>query len=302
MIEDLEGEEAVRLASTEIRETLEGAPGFGRSWNKAEELLSNFRPLTWSIWRTVSYILGNRNKINSLLEGMCLGYYPFLDKLTKDPKFLVKAPDRNSKERSILNIKSDIAAATLVVHSTVRRLNSQPYKRLWNTILYDALTRAELGFYIGQFYPHFSAGRAMIAGFASRAGLTILLATGDENQAVRSVQAISEGRPLNKIGLEIYGIEPMHLSAHLLLQSGTGTDSALGMLAYNSDYFIATDENQKNWEAAYSLIEAARLGIYNRVKKEQWELFNLNEKNRRSDIEKIALQLNQTGHTFSWLS
>ena len=287
--------------SDEVRQILEKAPGFGRSWNKAQDVIKDVAPVSWSIWRMASYVIGSGLKINPILDGMLLGYSSFINTLTENHTFAGDIFDEETEESPSRRVRSDLVIACLILHSTIRRLNGYPLKRIWMTFIEEALNRARVGYLVGERGSQFGAGRGIIAGFACQIGLVILLATGDESQASRSLKGISEGRKLNTIGLDVFGIEPSHLGAQLLLQAGLGVDAALGVLSYDSEFFLANGENQENWSGAVSVIEAGRSGTFNRVKIKHQKLFGLESIESKEEFIRQAQSVSRTGHQMDWL-
>jgi hypothetical protein len=209
----------------------------------------------------------------------------------------------NSVRKALEVLSSDVVASVGVIHGVCRRLASCPNERIWRPLLDDALLRSHLGYFIGQLTPDFGAGRGMLAGFAGRIGLVILIADGDLESARRALELLASGVEIKTVGLEIYDCEPLHVSALALSACGCGRDAAFGTVGYSSSdpFGMTTNEYQRRWLAAFTVVEMVRVGKIKEIDARYWEILGFTHERDRFDLDDLARLVIRRGHGWNWI-
>ena len=236
--------------------------GNERAWQFAREIVEGFQPAPWFIWRLSNFVFGSNGRPNKVQEGLVLGLRRLLFAAASDP-VLGAGKKVNNMREALKVVRSDVVAAISVIHGISRKLHSKDFERIWRPILDDAVIRAHIGFFVGQNNLDFGPGRGMLAGFAGRCGLAILIASGSEHQAHEAQTLLAAGKTLKEVGVQLYQVDPIQVSALTLSAAGCGKDAAFGTVGYSSyqdgnDLSIIPYE-QKRWLAAYMITDAARV-------------------------------------------
>jgi hypothetical protein len=287
--------------SSEVGELFGKVGGFSKSWTIADKLVKEFDPVSWSLWRLIGFIMSRGTRINSVSGPMLLGYLKFLKLVGADP-VLGASVELDSNELAAQHLKPDIIAATLFIHSISCHLHPRPLKKIWEGMLDDSLLRSRIGLELGKNIADFGLGRCLIAGFAGRAGLIVLIATGTHQQAARTLQSLARGGDIVQSGLDVYSIDPFHLIAHIMLRGGLGIDPAVGVLSFGNNAFVPANNVQVQWRAVCRVIEAARTGNYGRLTTEDWEHVNLLDPDKRDDFKDAAKSVLRKGHGWLWIT
>ncbi len=279
---------------------------FSQSWKRSREVVAHFQPVPWFIWRLASFVFSRRNQPGPLPEGMVLGLRRLLFAAASDP-FLGEGTKVNNVKQALDVLPSELVAAISVIHATCRRLNSFQFDRIWRPILDDAILRAQIGFLVGQGLDLFGPGRGMLAGFAGRCGLAILIASGDLEQARRYLEMLAAGADINKVGLKLYGCDPLQVGAMSLSVSGCGRDAAFGTVQYgletSVEYKIHTvnNEEQLRWFSAFSIIELARMGREREIAEPLWIALGFKDSESRAQLTQAVRTLIRRGHSLPWI-
>ncbi len=277
-----------------------------RSWQRARELVAEFRPVPMFIWRLSNFVLGKPGQVNKVSEGLVFGLRRLLFAAASDA-ILGSGQKVNSVHKALESIQPDVIAAVSVIHAISRRLASRQFERIWRPILDDAILRAQIGFYVGRQKPSFGAGRGMLAGFAGRCGLAILISSGDLEQARKALEMLATGAEIRTVGLSLYGCDPLQISAMTLSAAGCGRDAAYGTVSYSSSLAVTadTDEsgaNQRAWHAAFLITECIRTARLEKVSPEDWQALDFeNQDDRKLVAEKSKAALRR-GHGWNWLA
>jgi hypothetical protein len=277
-------------------------PGVNRSWTKACSLVQEFHPVPCFIWKLSKYAIGNNEKINRVLEPSVIGLKRLLCAAASDKVLGTGEPVEDLK-KAAQTLPSDVIAAVAVLHGVCRRLQTREHERFWRPVLEDAILRAHLGFFVGQVNEEFGPGRGMLAGFSSRAGLAILLATGDLDQAQRHLEATASGTDLREAGLEVYGIDPLHVGALMLSATGCGRDAAYGTVCFVAKEPLEATSNQyqQRWLGAFSIVDAVREGRQDELDPRHWENLGFASEQDRKDLAQLAKMTIRRGHGWPWI-
>lgn len=275
-----------------------------QSWQKARTLIEAFKPVPWFIWRLSNFVLGNPGPARKATEGLVFGLRRLLFAAASDP-ILGVGSKVNGVHQALEVLKPDVLAAVAVIHGICRRLSSHQHERIWRPILDDAMVRAQIGFYVGSENPHFGAGRGMLAGFAGRCGLALLIASGDLEQARRALELLATGAEIKQVGLQIYGCDPLQISAMTLSASGCGRDAAFGTVAYSTlgkAREVSPNATQIGWQAAFTVAECIRTNRVNEISEELWQALNYCDEAQRNELQAKAKTILRRGHGWNWLS
>ncbi|MBX7145595.1 MAG: hypothetical protein K1X79_14180 [Oligoflexia bacterium] len=275
-----------------------------QSWHKARGIVESFKPVPWFIWRLSNFVLGNPGPARKATEGLVFGLRRLLFAAASDP-LLGTGNKVNGVHQALEVLKPDVLAAVAVIHAICRRLSSQQHERIWRPILDDAMVRAQIGFYVGAENPYFGSGRGMLAGFAGRCGLAILIASGDLEQARRALELLATGAEIKQVGLQIYGCDPLQISAMTLSASGCGRDAAFGTVAYSTlgkTRESTPNATQVGWQAAFTVAECVRTNRLDDISEELWQSLNFCDETQRTELQAKAKQILRRGHGWHWLA
>lgn len=318
VVEPAESAEDKDSFSRELQQTLEeteravlGAastamsPSEMKSWQHARDIVQQFRPVPWFIWRLSNFALGKSGTNRSLSEGMVFGLRRLMFAAASDPS-LGKGEKVSSVRQALEIVPSDVVAAVAVLYAVNKRLSSSQHERIWRPILDDAILRARLGLMIGARDESFGAGRAILAGYAGRCGLAILIAQGQLEQARSALEMLATGSEIKKVGFSIYECDPLQVSALTLTAAGCGRDAAFGTVSYSIEPQFRTSisgesEEQQRWLSAFSVIEALRAGKLNEVSWPFLERYQLTDPQEQEEILADAKKIIRRGHGWNWL-
>ncbi|MCB0330216.1 MAG: hypothetical protein KDD70_11140 [Bdellovibrionales bacterium] len=276
-------------------------PDATKLWLAAGEVVRDFKPVPWFIWRLSNFVLGRAGHIGEVSEGLVFGLRRLMFAVASD-SVLGSGEKVNSVRKALSLVPSDVIAAAAVVHAICRRLAKKPHERIWKPILDDALLRAQIGFRVGRQCESFGGGRGMLAGFAGRAGLTVLIAGGDLDSARKALELLATGKTIKETGLLVYKCDPLQVSAMLLTASGIGRDAAFGTVSFaiDPDNPPLVSEEQKRWFATFQIVEFVRANEIARIPETSWEIVNCSDDDRSRiiDAAKIAVR---RGHGWHWM-
>ncbi len=290
-------------AESHIQAKVKEVPNALETWHRAREVVEKLKPVPWFVWRISNYVFSRSGQINPVPEGMVIGLRRLLFAAASDPVLGSGNPVSNLRVALGL-VRSDVIAAVSVIHAVCRKLATREFERIWRPIIDDALLRAQIGFFIGGRSESFGPGRGMLAGFSGRAGLAILIATGDLEQARGALEELASGRDIGAVGLEIYGCDPLQVSALLLSVSGCGKDAAFGVVSYVSKEGVAdlASPEQRSWLACFGVCEKVRTGLADELTSEQWDILDYANKEDRSQLIDMARGLVREGSSWDWIA
>lgn len=290
------------LADTEAA-ALKLKRGDSETWSKARQIVEQFRPVPWFIWRLAQFVLGRPEHTGKISESMTLGLRRLLFAAASDP-FIGTGEKVNTVRKALTILPSDVVAAVSVIHSIARRLSSHGFDRIWKPILEDAIIRAQIGFLVGHSHPTFGAGRGMLAGFSGRSGLAVLIATGTAEQAQEALEALSTGSVISAVGTKVYGAEPLQVSAMMLSAVGCGSDSAFGISSFIEHGELDLSQvsgSRRTWLAAFTACEFLRSKRGDEISAEIWDELQIADSDAQSQLTLESIKLGRRGHTLTWL-
>ena len=273
-----------------------------KSWEKARRIVEGFAPVPWFIWRLSNYVFGRSDTVTELPEGLVFGLRRLLFASASDPA--IGTGQKVNEVRKALKILSpDVIAAVAVIHAVCRKLAGKSFERIWRPILDDALLRARIGYLVGLQSGQFGPGRGMLAGFAGRCGLAILISSGDLEQARQTLERLATGAMIKQVGLSVYRTDPLQVSAMTLSASGCGRAAAYGTVSYASEepFSVIEDDEQLRWFAAFSLCEAVRMSHIEQVDQRIWHAMNFKDDPHKVALAEEAKKLVRRGHGWGWL-
>lgn len=273
-----------------------------RSWETARAIVEEFQPVPWFIWRLSNYVFSSSNKVTQLTDGAVLGLRRLLFAAASD-SFLGEGTKVNSIHKALQILSPDVVAAVAVIHAVSKRLAVCQFERIWRPILDDAILRSQIGFLVGERNKEFGAGRGMLAGFAGRCGLAILIASGELEQARKALELLASGADISSVGMSVYGCDPLQVSAMTLTAAGCGRDAAFGTVGYASPLsgFEGENESQFCWLSAFAVVEMVRTGRQREVDERFWEALGYNLGQDRGDLVSVSESLLKRGHNLNWI-
>ncbi|RMG39761.1 MAG: hypothetical protein D6719_12590 [Candidatus Dadabacteria bacterium] len=309
--EEIESDDFEKQLQITLKETEKGVlslknvadtPDQTRSWQNARKVVEEFKPVPWFIWRLCNFVLGKPGKINQVSEGLVFGLRRLMFAAASD-SVLGSGEKVNNARKALKILKPDTIAAVAVIHAICRRLSSRQFERIWRPILDDAILRARIGYMVAEKLEGFGSGRGMLAGFAGRCGLAITITSGDLDQARAALEMLATGTDIKEVGLAVYDCEPLQVSAMTLSAAGCGRDAAFGTVSYASEEpeSVISNDEQKNWLIAFSVIEKVRMGLGEQVPDEYWTWLGFNSEAERALLLDEARTITRRGHEWKWL-
>lgn len=277
-------------------------PKLAKSWSRTADLVADFQPAPWFIWRLVNFVLGRSEQTATVAEGLVFGLRRMLFAAAADPQF-GNGEKATSVRKALKVVDSDVIAATALILAVSRRLSAKKeLERIWRPILDDALLRTRIGFLVGFCDDEFGAGRGMLAGFSGRAGLAVLVAVGDESQGRNALELMASGTSVREVGLEVYDCEPAQVSAMILSAGGLSRDAAFGTASYATREPLENVKNdhQLKWLAAYTICDRVRTGAFDDVAEEMWEALMIESVDRETLRDEVRKYIRR-GHGLNWI-
>jgi len=301
-LEEMQVEELQGGALDAARHQIQSTGVAAGSWEVAGNIVRNFRPVPWILWKVVRSVFGKSSQIGKPDSIVFDIVHPLVVQAARD-KSLGGAEDAMSLslEKAVQLTGTDTAAALCLMHGVCRRISSTLSERIWRPILDDALLRAQIGMFVGGNLERFGRGRGMLAGFSGRSGLAIQIASGDMNKAQRTLEGLAAGMAMRDVGMTIYGCDPLQVSAMTLAAAGVSSDAAIGTASYSTEgKNIPPSSTQFLWLSAFAIAERLRMGDVDRVENRYWDAFDLNQA-RRGELKQKVQQLQRKGHHWGWV-
>lgn len=280
----------------------DGSLNQAATWNKARQMVEEFRPVPWFIWRISNFVFGLPGEIRPVPQGLVFGLRRLLFAAASDP--LLGGGQRVSEIGAALKVlPPDVIASVSVIHALCRKLASKHLERLWRPILDEALVKAQIGFSVGAQEPDFGPGRGMLAGFAGSLGLAMLLACGDEPQAIKAIEHLARGATAKEVGLAHYGCDPVQVSAMTLSAAGCGRDCSFGLVNYaiHKPGCLITNADQAQWLAAFTITELLQVNNGKAIGEDIWEFLNFPAEPERVALAEQAKRTIRRGHGWHWI-
>jgi hypothetical protein len=274
----------------------------GQSLTIAREKVAQLVPVPQFIWRIVNYAIGRPSRIKKLSDGSVFGLKKLIMSVGKD-HVLGRGSNPLSTRGVLEEVSSDVIAATALIHTLARRLQTKEFQAVWGPILDDALMRAQIGYFVGTMREDFGPGRGMLAGFAGRIGLAVLIAMGDSEQAQAAITQLASGRKIEEVALELYGSEPLHVAAMILSAAGCGADAVFGVATFGLSTALhqTLDHPTRQWLAALVITERLRFGDESSLEQSTWELMGYEDAGERAELVEIVNTLKRRGHGWNWM-
>jgi len=276
--------------------------GSADSWKVATNLVKKFRPVSWFLWKIIRSVYGRINvtgKPDYIMFDACenLMRAAALDPILGRGQ---KNEDMSLKD-AVHSIGEDVGAAICLIHGVCRRISQTLPERMWRPIIDDALFRAYIGYLVGAHNASFGFGRGMLAGFAGRCGLAVQIASGEVSQAKKALEGLAMGMEMARIGLNIYGSDPLQISAMTMIAAGCSSDSAVGIssYSYNADK-VDISSSAFMWLAAFDIAEHLRMNNFQAIQKRYFEAFNMTNSDAQA-LKQQVLNLQGKGHGWSWI-
>lgn len=282
-------------------EQVSSDPDASKLWTVATEVIKDFKPVPWFIWRLSNYSLGRSGHIGEVSEGLVFGLRRLMFAVASD-RVLGCGEKVNSVRKALQIVPSDVIAAASVIHAICRKLASREHERIWKPILDDALLRAHIGYVVGSKSDVFGRGRGMLAGFSGRAGLTVLIATGNLDDARKALELLATGKTIRQTGLLVYHCDPLQVSAMLLTASGISRDAAFGTVSFSLDPIHPPKASpaQQRWYSAFQVVEYVRVNEPEKIAKSSWEALGCNEDAQSQIFDETKLTVRR-GHGWQWM-
>jgi len=273
-----------------------------RTWKNSGKIVADFKPVPWFIWRVANYVFGKPGDFPDIQEGLVLGLRRLLFAAASDA-VMGRGEKINNVRKALQALSPDVVAAVGVVHAICRRLASRPFERIWRPVLDDAVVAARIGFLAGTHSPDFGAGRGMLAGFSTRSGLAVLLASGNIEQATDALEKLAEGGTPHEVGLSIYDCDPLQVSSILLSAAGCGPDAGSGVAiaAFAGAAAPPGDEIQPQWIATLRVVESLRLEEGVGLDERYWQILGFKEAREREWLTDEARKCVRRGHGWNWI-
>jgi hypothetical protein len=274
----------------------------GASLTVAREKVAQLVPVPPFIWRIVNYSIGRPSKINKLSDGSLFGLKKLVGNIGKD-KVIGRGSSLLTTRAVIEDVSSDVIAATALIHALARRLQTKDFQAVWGPILDDALLRAQIGYFVGTMREDFGPGRGMLAGFAGRIGLAVLIAMGTSDQAQAAITQLASGRKIEEVALELYRSEPLHVAAMILAAAGCGADAVFGVatFGFSASVHQNLDRPTKQWLAALIITERIRFGEEASLDEATWARMGYEDASERGELAEIVTTLKRRGHGWNWM-
>lgn len=280
------------------------AQAFGQpmAFQAATDIVKDFRPVPWFVWRLTNFVFSPGTVRHNLPEGFVLGLRRLLFATASDPIF-GEGEKVNSLRQALAMLSPEVVGAVSAVHAICRRLTFHGNDRIWRPILDDALIRARIGYHVGAAQPEFGGGRGILAGFIGRIGLAVAIARGGDAEARQSLELIAQGKDAAVVCGELYGCHPLYIGSMILSAIGCGGHASLGVLAHlaTSPHEIVSNFEQRQWLAAYSVTEAMRAGTPEIVELQDWQMLELEDQEAQEKLLSDARRYIRHGHGLAWL-
>ncbi len=274
------------------------------SWARARNIVASMEPVIYPIRQICQTAIGHPSRINQLLDGSVFPLQRLVKACGQDSLIAGgKGLRSSSSTREVLDrLPSDAVAAALVLHSVGKRVQSQPLQTIWRAFLEEALNRAALGFVVGQRATGFGAGRAMLAGFSSRAGLALLVANGTQEDAIDLLESLKEGVELRESCLRVYEVDPVHVGAWIVLDAGCGISACMGLRSCAvEEPKPPQDGVELVWWAAHNLIDHLATRGVESVSDTDWQILGFSEQSERDEVGQFVSALSRGGHSWHWM-
>lgn len=291
------------LADIEEHRRGEGqhSPNTG-GWARAKEIVKNFTPVPWFIWRIGAVCFGSSGPVADLPEGLFVGLKKLVLRASADPLLAAGQGSKTNLRDALRAMDGSTVAAVCILHALSRRLHASEASGMIAPLLDEAFARAQLGFLLGDACPGLAPGRGMLAGYFLKIGLPVLMALGSPEEQRRSLSLLAEGKDAEEVGLAVYGCGPLQFSALLASLIGASADAARGLISLaNNSESLPEGRQAREWYCAYRLIQHLGQESINDQPEMLWDELGILDPSGRSIIlDSIDKQL-QKPCSWEWL-
>lgn len=272
------------------------------AWQTARTIVEKFKPVPFFIWRLSSHVIGKSGHIEPITESLMFGMRRLLFAIASD-ELLGEGQKINSVREALKVVKPDVVAGVSVIHSICRRMQKCAFDRMWRAIIDDAVVRARIGHYVGSKVKDFGSGRGMLAGFAGRSGLALLIASADLEHAQDALEKLAAGGEIREVGKKVYNCDPLQVGAMVLSASGCNRDAAFGIVSFASKnpLTMVTSDEQLKWLAAFTITEKIRAGKPHEIDEKLWSALGFNSNEEKEELSAISKTIVRMGHGWGWM-
>lgn len=285
--------------------TLSGADARLGSWDVAAAVVKKYRPVPWILWRLIHGLFGKPGKTGKVDPIAFDLVRPLILNASKDKTLMksesLKAGSFTRLDEAADAIELDVCAALCVVHGVCRRISVSLAERVRRPILDDALMRAQIGYHVGRHSDRFGRGRGILAGFSGRSGLAVLIASGDMTQAQRALEGLASGMDIRRVGITVYGCDPLQVAAMTLSAAGCSIEAAFGVASFSGEGKAVNAKSEEFlWLSAFAISEHLRMGTTEQIEERYWEALGYQLADRAAIKEKAKI-LQRKGPSWGWI-
>lgn len=276
-----------------------------QGWQNAAAIVEKVKPVPWLLWVQIRAVYGNTSQAAAPSAQAFSNVTNLILKAAEDPN--LKRGKSEKKEalsltQAVEEIGVDVAASVCLLHAICRRVATGVSERVWRPIVDDALLRASIGYVVGECAPEFGPGRGMLAGFAGRCGLAVQIASGSLDDAQQALSGLAAGVEIGEVCRDVYGCDPLQVTALSLIAGGCSRDIAMGIAAYNSsDKKVLPGTEQYLWLKLFTVIEEIRMGFQGNVTEEDWAVLEI-PAGVQVEIAQRTRKIQRRGHGLRWIT
>lgn len=253
-------------------EELLSTPGVSRGWKLAAEIVKHFQPIPRRVWPMVNSVYGRAGEIGDPDPIIFSAVTPLIERALEDKALSGQSAGSVASiplDKAVARLGVDTTAALVFAYAVCRKASVFGVESVIRPILDDTLLRARIGHLIGSVSDRCGAGRGILAGISGRMGLAVQIASGSPEQSTTAVARLAERHDISTVCDEVYGCDPLEVSALTLISAGCSRDIAYGVANFSSqasssksiDEFSDPTENlQEFWCNVFKLVEYLRMG------------------------------------------
>jgi hypothetical protein len=274
------------------------------TWSIASKVVRKVKPIPWIFWVMIRSVYGS-SRVKIQPDPMMFSVVENMLARSLDDKYLTKNQSSISAKGTTGRVNMlgyESVASLCFIHSICMRVSKNINDRIYRAIIDDALIRARLGCIIGLNSSYLDIGRPMLAGFAGRAGLAVQLASGTDDQARKALSGLATGKDISKMGIEVYGCDPLQVAALTLVAAGCSKNIAFGISAFSLPPSLSEPNPELDlWLNMFSAVEYLRMNKLEMITEECWTSLGLDSAASEAVIN-CGQNLFRTGHDFGWIT
>ncbi len=284
-------------------DTPDGGPD--RGWQTAAAIVEKVKPVPWLLWVQIRSVYGSSEKLGNPSPQTFSNIRNLILQAAQDENLVDEGHALNefsTLTEAVDALGVDVAASVCLMHAVCRRVAIGVSERVWRPIVDDALLRASIGYQVGDLAPNIGRGRGMLAGFAGRCGLAVQIASGPVEHAQKALSGLASGVEIGKVCRDVYGCDPLQVTALTLIAGGCSRDIAMGIAAYHSgESKIPSGTEQYRWLRLFGAIERIRMGAQDEITEEEWALLEM-PRAAQVELEKRVRTTQRRGHGWRWIT